>query len=221
MRFILLAFALFIGALFISDPQAFGVPKKFQLSGNGRVVSHEPDRASFDLGKISEFGAGIYAKLTESQGDSRGENAGAAVESGNQASSSAADSQVLSAIEDTGISGYDQQLVAISNALHERPEATAALMQSATQACLSAEAPGPLVNYFSGLVQVVALTAQLPQTQQVESFKAQSAPLTQALKAWLKFMPDDQRAANTAILQDWAARPKDLVACHLTWLTAP
>lgn len=218
MRFIILALALIGAALYISNPQAFGAKKKFQLSENGRVVSREPDRARFDFTKIGDFGVELYEKFIAAPDDSASTQAIEVARTKPALQTDPENSQVLSAVGTPESLTYEGQLAAISAALHENPEATAAQMQAATQACLSNQAPDPLANYFSGLVQVVAQTSQLPQAQQVESFKSLSAPLTQALKAWLQFLPEDQRAVNTAVLQDWAARPKDLVACHQAWL---
>ena len=220
MRFIILALVLIGVALYISNPQAFGVKQKFQLSGNGGILSREPERPNFDFTKISEFGVKLYEKFTASPEDSASTETVELASAEPTPSATTANSQALSAIGGPDLATYDGQLAAIALALQNAPVDTAAQMRSATQACLATQAPEPLANYFSGLVQVIAQTTQLPQAQQVESFKAQSAPLTQALKAWLKFMPEEQRAANTAILQDWAARPKELVACHLAWLNA-
>ncbi len=220
MRYIILALALIGAALYISNPQAFGVKQKFQLSENGRVVSRAPERSRFDFTIIGDLGTELYEKFAASPSDSASAEGMDAASGQEDTALNGTETLTLSAIGTSDVATYEGQLSAIAAAMRNAPDATTAQMRAATQACLPAQAPEPLANYFTELVQVVAHTAQLPQAQQVESFKAQSAPLTQALKAWLKFMPEDQRAANTAILQDWAAQPKDLVACHLAWLGA-
>jgi len=220
MRFIILALALIGVALYISNPQAFGVKQKFQLSENGRVMSRAPERPRFDFTIIGDLGVELYEKFTASPSDSASVNEVEIASGQDNTPLNGIESQTLSAIGSPDVTTYEGQLSAIATAMQNAPEATTTQMRAATRACLTAQAPEPLANYFAGLVQVVAQTAQLPQAQQVESFKAQSAALTQALRGWLQFMPEDQRAANTRILQDWAARPKDLVACHRAWLSA-
>jgi len=220
MRFIILAFALIGVALYISNPQAFGAKHKLKFSESGRTVNRERELPELDFAKISDFGVGLYEKFAGSPDNSDNTETVDLAIPDPAATSADIDMQVLSAVNRPDLTTYEGQLAAIALALQNDPMETAAQMRAATQACLPAQAPEPLTNYFSGLVQVVAQTAQLPQTQQVESFKAYSAPLTQALKGWLKFMPEEQRAINTTILQDWAARPKELVACHLAWLNA-
>jgi hypothetical protein len=207
MRFILLAMALLGVVYYISNPQQFGLKHKIELSGNGRIAFAQPAGAHVDFSKISQYGANLLDSLALASGDS-----------GAGGTATRVDTRVMSAIEASALTVYKGRLAAISAALRSQPEATAAQMQAATKACLPAGAPPQLVNYFSGLVQVVALTSELPPEQQLASFNARSAPLTKAMKAWLAFMPDADREANTRILTEWAARPKALVACHQTWL---
>ncbi len=204
MRFILLAFALIGVALYLSNPQTFGISQGFQLSGGDRIARRG---APLNFSKIGDFGAEMFDFFTDDPArDGLLE----------MASNESEGTQAFSAVKVAP--SYAAQLTAIAAALHSTPEATAAEMFSATQACLPAETPDPMINYFSGLVQVVAQTAQFPQAEQTAEFKRLSAPLTEALIAWLQFMPEEQRAAQTAVLQAWADRPEALVACHRAWL---
>lgn len=204
MRFILLAFALIGVALYLSNPAAFGVYQGFQLSGGDRIARRG---APLNFSKIGDFGTDVFDFFTDDPARDR------LLE---MASNESEGTQAFSAVKVPP--SYEVQLAAITAALHSAPETTAAEMFSATQACLPVQTPEPLVNYFSGLVQVVAQTAQFPQVEQTAEFQRLSAPLTQALIAWLQFMPEEQRAAQTAVLQTWADRPKALVACHQAWL---
>ncbi len=219
MRFILLAFAL-IGIIFyITNPQAFGVKKKFELSTGGHVVRNETGGANFDFTIIGDFGASLLGKLTAAPDDSANSAPADVASIAAFAPAGNKKNLILSAISSPDVGTYQGQMAAISQALQADPTATAAEMQTAMQACLPDRAPPQMINYFVGLVQVVAQTSQLPQAQQADSFRKYSEPLTQTLKVWLQLLPEDQRAANTLVLQDWAARPKALVACNQTWLT--
>ncbi len=204
MRFILLAFALIGVALYLSNPATFGVYQGFQLSGGDRVVRRG---APLNFSKIGDFGSEMFDFLTDNLARDR------LLEMARNESDA---TQAFSAVKVPP--SYKAQLTAITAALHSAPETTAADMFSATQACLPAQTLEPMVNYFSGLVQVFAQTAQFPQAEQTAEFERLSAPLTQTLIAWLQFMPEEQRATQTEVLQAWADRPTELVACHQAWL---
>ncbi|HIP23557.1 MAG TPA: hypothetical protein EYG79_08210 [Rhodobacteraceae bacterium] len=221
MRFILLAFALIGVVFYISNPQAFGVKKKFEFSVGGQVTRNETGGANFDFSKIGDFGVEMYEKFTATPDDSDSGVVATAANVEAETTLGHSETQILSSISTPDLDTYTGQMAAISRALQAEPTATAAQMQTAMQACLTTESPEQLTNYFVGLVQVVAQTAQLPQAQQADSFKQYSAPLTQALRGWLQFLPEDQRVANTLVLQQWAAQPKALVACNLAWLSTP
>jgi len=216
MRFIFLAIALLGAALFISSPQVFGNKKKFQLSDNGRVVRPEPNKTGFDFSKIGDFGVEMYKKFTTTHDDSGSIDTTTEPET----AIGSAESQVNNTQNAPDLSTYNGQVLAISLAMQNDLEAATSQMKIAMQACLTTQSPEQLTNYFVGLVQVVAETSQLPQAQQADNFRLKNAPLTQALAGWLRFMPEDQRAAHTLVLQNWAAQPKALVACNLAWLTA-
>lgn len=206
MRFVLLAFVMFGVALFLANPRNFGVGNGFELSEGKPVVGLTP---RLDISKIGDFGAEMVDVVAVAS--SRAAEAYAA--SGNQ---------VYRTVQYPP--SYQAQLNGITLALTNKPEETAANMYNATKSCLEeggAVAPPHLVNYFSGLVQIVARTAALPEPEKAERFNALSGPLTDALKAWMMFTPEGQRAENETILADWAARPKALVACHLEWLDLP
>ena len=221
MRFILLAFALIGVVFYISNPQAFGVKKKFEFSIDGHTTRNDTGGADFDFTKIGDFGMEMYEKFTDTPSDSDSGVVAAVASVEAETALGGDETQILSSINAPDLGTYMGQMAAISRALQAEPTATAAQMQTAMQACLTNESPEQLTNYFVGLVQVVAQTAQLPQAQQADSFKEYSAPLTQALRGWLQFLPEDQRVANTLILQQWAAQPKALVACNLAWLRTP
>ncbi|MBL1436587.1 MAG: hypothetical protein COB08_010365 [Rhodobacteraceae bacterium] len=221
MRFILLSIALFGLVLYISNPEAFGKKREFKLSVGGRIVREEPKGATIDFAKIGDFGVEMYESFFDSPDDSASNDT--IVLAGNDQTSApnGPETQILSAISAPDITTYSGQVSAISFAMHADPVGTTTQMQAAMKACLPHQYPEPLTNYFVGLVQVVSETAQLPLAEQTANFREESAPLTQALRAWLQFLPEDQRAENTLLLQDWAARPKDLVACHISWLSTP
>ncbi|NOR64348.1 MAG: hypothetical protein GQ535_17905 [Rhodobacteraceae bacterium] len=220
MRFILLAFALIGVAFYISNPQAFGGKKKFELSTGGQVTRNETGGANFDFAKIGEIGADMFDLFTTEPDDSAPTIVAAVAKSDIEATESHEGSQILSAIDTPDLSTYAGQMAAISSALQADPIASAAHMHTAMQACLTDKSPPQLTNYFVGLVQVVSQTSQLPEAQQAESFAQYSAPLTLALKTWLQILPEDQRVANTLVLQSWAAQPQALVACNQAWLSA-
>jgi hypothetical protein len=220
MRFILLAIALIGVAFYISNPQVFGVKKKFELSTGGHVTRNETGGANFDFAKIGDFGAEMFDLFTSEPDDSAPAIVAAVATTEAESPQSSEDSKILIAIDTPDLNSYTGQMTAISNALQADPIATAAHMQTAMQACLTDKSPPQLTNYFVGLVQVVSQTSQLPQAQQAEGFAQYSAPLTQALKTWLQILPEDQRAANTQVLQTWAAQPQALVACNQVWLSA-
>lgn len=206
MRFVLLALVMLGAALYLADPRSFGVRKGFELSGGKPVAGLSP---RLDISKIGDFGAEMVDVVAVAS--NRAAEAYAA--SGNQVYRTAKYPP-----------SYQAQLDGITLALTDAPEETAANMYDATKACLEeggAVASPQLVNYFSGLVQIVAQIAALPEEEKAERFNLLSGPLTDALKAWLMFTPEGQRAENEVILADWAARPKALVACHLEWLDLP
>ncbi len=221
MRFILISIALFGLVLYISNPEAFGKKKKFEIVVGGRYVREEPKAATLDFEKIGIFGVEMYERFFASPDDSVSNEVIelAAIEP--TVLLDATGTHILSAIDTPDIATYSGQVAAIWLAMQANAEATTTQMRAAMQVCLSNQAPEPLANYFAGLVQVVAEIEQLPQAQQADNFREKSAPLTQDLRVWLQLLPEDQRAANTLVLQDWAARPKDLVACHIGWLSAP
>lgn len=221
MRFILMSLALFGIVLYISNPEAFGKKREFKLSVGGRIVREEPKGATIDFTKIGIFGVEMYEKFFVTPDDSPS-NAAVALAGNEQAGpENGAESQILSAIGNPDLATYSGQIAAISVAMQADSAATTTQMQAAMTSCLPNHAPEQLANYFVGLVQVVSETAQLPLAEQANNFSEQSAPLTQSLRAWLQFQPEDQRAENTRVMQDWAARPKDLVACHIGWLSSP
>ncbi len=219
MRFILLAFALIGVVFFVSNPQAFGMKKKFEFSVGGKVERNETGGANIDFSEIGRFGAEMFGFLKTEPDDSPSIIAPKAASSQSEAIQSSNESQILSSMNTSDLGTHAGQMAAISSALQAEPIATAKHMQTAMQACLTEASPPPLTNYFVGLVQVVSQTSQLPEAQQAESFAQYSAPLTQALKTWLQFLPEDQRAAHTLILETWAAQPQALVACNQTWLS--
>ncbi len=206
MRFVLLAFVMFGVALFLANPRNFGVGYGFELSEGKPVAGLTP---RLNISKIGDFGADVVDVVVVAS--SRAAEAYAA--SGNQVYRTAKLPP-----------SYQEQITGIALALTAEPEATAANMYNATKSCLEedgAVAAPELVNYFSGLVQISARTAALPEVEKAERFSALSGPLTDALKAWLLFTPDGQRPENNIVLENWAARPKALVACHLEWLNLP
>jgi len=203
MRFVLLAFVLIGVALFLANPRSFGVGYGVELS-EGKSLARVTPR--LNLSKIGDFGAEMVDVVIVAS--SRAAESYAA--SGNQ---------VYRTVKQPPT--YPEQLRAIALALSVEPEETAVSMYDATEACLGEsgiEAAPQMVNYFSGLVQVVAITAELPEAEKAEQFVALSAPLTVSLKAWLQFMSESERAENALLLESWAAQPKALVACHLDWL---
>lgn len=228
MRFILIAIGLLGLALYISNPQSFGAKKKFELSTDGRVARNDKGKPEVDFGKVAEYGASLFEIVLGRAPDSPSDSSAPppatapiiAATAETPAPEKPDNSRMLSAINAPDLSTREGQMLAITTALQADPAGTATLMQSAMQACMPENTPPQLVNYFTGIVQAVSQTAQLPTAQQAESFARTTEPLNTALKAWLKFMPEAQRSANTGILQYWAARPNDLIACNLPWLGA-
>jgi len=206
MRFVFLAFVLFGVALFLANPKSFGMGNGLKLSGGNSIAQIAP---RLNLSKVGDLGAEMVDVIVVASGQA----AEAYAASGNQ---------VYRAVKQPPT--YEAQLTAIRLALNAEPEKTAANMYDATESCLEedgSEAQPQLINYFSGLVQIEAQTAPLPEDEKTAQFGVLSAPLTDALKAWLKFTPEGQHAENETILADWAAHPTALVACHLEWLDLP
>jgi len=215
MRFILLALAMIGVVFYISNPQAFGAKKKFQLTGNGHVERNMTGGANVDFTKIADFGVDMFDRLSNTRDDSASLELASAEEN---TQNIATEAHILSARDGPDLNSYEGQLSAIAKALEEDHNRTSIYMKIATQACVANRPAHEITSYFVGLVQAVAHTAQLPQAQQGEGFRSESAALTQELTAWLKELPADERAANTLVLQEWAARSNELVACQLAWL---
>lgn len=234
MRFILLAFALLGVAFYISNPEVFGAKRNFQIAENGRVVPNQTGGANFDFAKIGEFGGEMFDMLLGSDTDSVESAASSAqnaatdgvtplIETASATPAQTAISEtppmMLSAIQTPDLGSYDGQLAAIARALQDDPMTASANMRAATVACLDAQAPAVLANYFVGIVQLIAETSQLPEAEQTANFTSKSQPLTELVKAWMASLPAAQRGQVTQELQNWAGRPTELVACHQPWLT--
>ena len=229
MRFILLAAMLIGFGWYLSHPQVFGRKGIFQPANNGRVVIHKLGTTDIDIDGLSAAGADLFGKITESIFDTNSpssedsaepltEQASAAPEAASNSVEESAQTQMLSAIQQADLSTYNGRLNAIYSAINNNQNETTAAMSEAIAACLSPESSSVLVNYFVQMLQVTAITAQQPEAAQASYFEVNSAPLTDLIKAWLISLPAEEGAKATKELQNWAARPVELVACNLVWL---
>ncbi len=228
MRFILMAVALFCVGFYISDPQAFGKKGNFNSSVNGHVAVNRRG-SSLSLDKIGTAGAELFGKIAATAQDAAAPSPENQSESGAVLASAApvapdtpldapVTSHILSAIEEPDLNSYNGRLAAIYTALNKNQSQTEAAMHAATKTCLRPGSSDILVNYFVQMVQLTAKTAHRPVVEQAAYFKTNSAPLTNLVKIWLGSLSSEESAIATAELQNWAARPVELVACNMAWL---
>lgn len=230
MRYILGAMLLIGAALFLANPEIFGNKNKFKLSSGGQISIDQRGAQKIEINwdAISSNLVGLVSSESPNEAEVAGEIVTSSEEvvvatvQTEPTVNAPQDAQILSVTPDDtpDLTSYDGQLSAIALAIESDSVRTHALMQAAVHQCLGAETPETIQNYFLKLVELAATAKNLPDNEQRAYFTSQNAELTTTLKFWLRSQPENARVSANNILKSWAARPTDLVACHLEWLQA-